>query len=109
MVEARLLAQGVCRSNSKQDSGLHVCGGSLSRGSAISRQSKELGIPGVVIGTDAATIRKSSRVLEERTGGALLNEAAAKALLRWAAVERERWLEAVTSDPLLPARILPSD
>ena len=28
---------------------------------------------------------------------------------RWAALERERWLEAVTNDPLLPARILPSD
>jgi DNA-binding transcriptional regulator PaaX len=30
-------------------------------------------------------------------------------LLRWAAAEREAWLEAVTHDPLLPGRILPSD
>ena len=29
--------------------------------------------------------------------------------LRWAATEREAWLEAVTNDPLLPGRILPSD
>jgi hypothetical protein len=41
--------------------------------------------------------------------GALRNNAAAKALLRWAAAEREAWLEAVTNDPLLPGRILPSD
>ncbi len=39
---------------------------------------------------------------------ALRNDTAAKALLRWAA-EREAWLEAVTNDPLLPGRILPSD
>jgi hypothetical protein len=37
------------------------------------------------------------------------NDAAAKALLRWAAAEREAWLEAMTNDPLLPGRILPSD
>ena len=41
--------------------------------------------------------------------GALRNDAAGKALLRWAATEREAWLEAVTNDPLLPGRILPSD
>jgi hypothetical protein len=29
--------------------------------------------------------------------------------VRWAAAEREAWLEAVTNDPLLPGRILPSD
>jgi hypothetical protein len=49
------------------------------------------------------------KVLEERPGGALRNDAAAKALLRWAAAERETWLDAVTDDPLLPGRILPSD
>ena len=58
------------------------------------------------------------KVLEERPGGALRNDAAAKALLRWAAAERETWLDAVTNDPLpacalhadrLPGRILPSD
>ena len=49
------------------------------------------------------------KVLDTRPGGALLNEAAAKALLRWAAAERKAWLDAVTNDPLLPVRILPSD
>ena len=49
------------------------------------------------------------KILGERPGGAMRNDAAAKALLRWAATEREAWLEAVTNDPLLPGRILPSD
>jgi phenylacetic acid degradation operon negative regulatory protein len=49
------------------------------------------------------------KILDERPGGALQNEAAAKALLRWAAAEREAWLDTVTNDPLLPERILPSD
>lgn len=49
------------------------------------------------------------KVLDDRPCGLLRNELAAKALLRWAAVEREAWLEAVTMDPLLPNRILPSD
>ncbi len=49
------------------------------------------------------------KILGERPGSALRNDAAAKALLRWAATEREAWLEAVTNDPLLPGRILPSD
>ena len=49
------------------------------------------------------------KVLAERPGGALRNNATAKALLRWAAAEREAWLDAVTNDPLLPGRILPSD
>ena len=48
-------------------------------------------------------------MLEERPGGALWDDAAAKSLLRWAAAEREAWLDAVTNDPLLPGRILPSD
>ena len=48
-------------------------------------------------------------MLAERPIGALRNDAAAKALLRWAAAEREAWLDAVTNDPLLPGRILPSD
>jgi DNA-binding transcriptional regulator PaaX len=47
------------------------------------------------------------KVLKERPGGALGTEAAAKALSRWAAAEREAWLDAVTNDPLLPGRILP--
>ncbi len=49
------------------------------------------------------------KILEERPGGTLQNDAVAKGLLRWAAAEREAWLDAVTGDPLLPARILPSD
>ena len=49
------------------------------------------------------------KILDERRGGALRNDAAAKVLLRWATAEREAWLEAVTNDPLLPGRILPSD
>jgi len=49
------------------------------------------------------------KIVEERPGGAMRNDKTAKALLRWAAAEREAWLEAVTIDPLLPARILPSD
>jgi len=48
-------------------------------------------------------------ILDERPGEALVNEAAARALLRWAALEREAWLDAVTNDPLLPERILPPD
>src|SRR6266699_5773033 len=47
------------------------------------------------------------KVLEEHPIAALRNERAAKALLRWATTERETWLHAVTSDPLLPARLLP--
>jgi phenylacetic acid degradation operon negative regulatory protein len=47
------------------------------------------------------------KILGERPGGALGNEAAAKALWCWAAAEREAWLDAVTHDPLLPERILP--
>ncbi|MHB8520893.1 MAG: hypothetical protein ACYDH9_09050 [Limisphaerales bacterium] len=49
------------------------------------------------------------KILDERPDGDLRNEGAAKALLRWEAAEREAWLDAVTNDPLLPARILPSD
>jgi phenylacetic acid degradation operon negative regulatory protein len=49
------------------------------------------------------------KVLAERPGSALRTDATAKALLRWAGAEREAWLEAVTNDPLLPGRILPSD
>jgi len=49
------------------------------------------------------------KILEQRPRGALRSEAAAKALQRWAAAEREAWREAVKNDPLLPGRILPSD
>ena len=56
--------------------------------------------------------RRYTRYLEivgERPAGALRNQTAATALLRWAAAEREAWLDAFTPDPLLPERILPSD
>jgi phenylacetic acid degradation operon negative regulatory protein len=49
------------------------------------------------------------KILDERPSGALGNEAAAKVLRRWAAAEREAWLDAVTNDPLLPERILPAN
>jgi len=49
------------------------------------------------------------KILGERPGGTLRTEAAAKVLQHWATTEREAWLDAVTNDPLLPARILPSD
>ncbi len=47
------------------------------------------------------------KILSDRPTGGLKNEAAAKALHRWAKLEREAWLDAVTIDPLLPERILP--
>jgi DNA-binding transcriptional regulator PaaX len=49
------------------------------------------------------------KILAELPREALRNETAAKALLGWAATERKAWLEAVTSDPLLPEKLLPSD
>jgi len=49
------------------------------------------------------------KILEARPGGVLRNETAGKAFLSWASAEREAWVEAVTSDPLLPERILPSN
>jgi phenylacetic acid degradation operon negative regulatory protein len=49
------------------------------------------------------------KVLNQRPSGALRTEIAAKSLQRWAAAEREAWLRAVSKDPLLPERILPSD
>jgi phenylacetic acid degradation operon negative regulatory protein len=49
------------------------------------------------------------KVLTERPSEALRSDTAARALLRWAAAERQAWLDAVASDPLLPERILPPD
>jgi len=49
------------------------------------------------------------KILKERPSDAIRSEAAAKAMLRWAAMERDGWLDAVTKDPLLPDRLLPSD
>jgi phenylacetic acid degradation operon negative regulatory protein len=48
------------------------------------------------------------KILDERPGGVLGDEASAKVFLRWASSEREAWLNAVRQDPLLPERILPS-
>lgn len=48
------------------------------------------------------------KVLEKLPHRPLRSEAAANALQRWAATEREAWLDAVKNDPLLPGRLLPS-
>lgn len=50
---------------------------------------------------------KLLKFLDARPASPLRNEAAAKALLRWATAEREAWWDAVSHDPLLPRRILP--
>jgi phenylacetic acid degradation operon negative regulatory protein len=49
------------------------------------------------------------RVLGERPRGAGTGKEAGKLLLRWAKREYQEWLAAVSNDPLLPARILPSN
>ncbi len=49
------------------------------------------------------------KILDERPASQLRNETAIKDWLCWAAAEREAWLDAVTNDPLLPERILPSN
>lgn len=49
------------------------------------------------------------KILADLPDSAPRNDSEAKALLRWAAAEREAWLDAVTNDPLLPERILPPD
>jgi phenylacetic acid degradation operon negative regulatory protein len=48
------------------------------------------------------------KVLDQRPNAAIRSRAAAKALQYWATAERRAWLNAVTKDPLLPERILPS-
>ncbi len=47
--------------------------------------------------------------LEQCPKATLHNDAAAKALRRWAAEERTAWQSAVEIDPLLPKRLLPAD
>lgn len=47
------------------------------------------------------------QILDKHPDGELRNAASAKAMLHWAATERDAWLDAVTNDPLLPKRILP--
>jgi phenylacetic acid degradation operon negative regulatory protein len=48
-------------------------------------------------------------VLDRCPAGELADAGAAKALRRWATDEREAWLTAVQSDPLLPERLLPAE
>jgi phenylacetic acid degradation operon negative regulatory protein len=49
------------------------------------------------------------KTLEARPAGGLKSEAAAKKFFRWMSEERAAWLEALTIDPLLPARLLPAN
>jgi phenylacetic acid degradation operon negative regulatory protein len=49
------------------------------------------------------------KILDQRPGGVLKSEAAAKKLFRWMSEEREGWQAAVKIDPLLPARLLPGN
>jgi|SRR5581483_4936158 len=52
--------------------------------------------------------RQHIKVLTERPQGNLDGEGDASSLRRWAAEEREAWLDAVRWDPLLPERLLPA-
>lgn len=49
------------------------------------------------------------RVLESCPESPIRDETSARALRRWAALEREAWLSAAESDPFLPDALLPSD
>ncbi len=49
------------------------------------------------------------KVLEEWPASTPKNEASSRMLLRWAELERKAWIKAVSNDPLLPERILPSN
>jgi len=49
------------------------------------------------------------KLLDQRPDGSLRDNAAAKALQRWAAEERAAWHAAVEIDPLLPKSLLPPD
>ena len=48
-------------------------------------------------------------VLAAQPTGRLARAGDAQALRRWAAAERAAWIRAVSSDPLLPQKLLPSD
>ena len=52
---------------------------------------------------------RHQKLLDQRPDGSLHNNAAAKALQRWAADERASWHAALQIDPLLPKRLLPPD
>jgi phenylacetic acid degradation operon negative regulatory protein len=47
------------------------------------------------------------KVLNEKPSGKLAKSGDARALRHWAWAERKAWLEAVSSDPLLPRQLLP--
>jgi len=47
------------------------------------------------------------KVIEARPNAALHNVTAAESFRKWAARERAAWLEAVSTDPLLPEQLLP--
>jgi len=47
------------------------------------------------------------RLLSARPSGVIKDKVAATRVLHWMSREHEAWLDAVTNDPLLPARILP--
>jgi len=49
------------------------------------------------------------KILDQFPAGPLRDVAAAKAMQRWAATERQAWLAAVTVDPLLPECLLPAE
>jgi phenylacetic acid degradation operon negative regulatory protein len=52
-----------------------------------------------------------SRLLQllNQCDNATVRNTSGKSLLRWLALEREAWLAAISSDPLLPERILPAN
>ncbi len=56
-----------------------------------------------------AGYRRYLEVLDQCPAGPLVDHAAAKALRRWANLERAGWLQAVSVDPLLPQALLPAD
>jgi phenylacetic acid degradation operon negative regulatory protein len=52
---------------------------------------------------------KHLEILERRPSGSLRDSGAAKVMQRWAAAERQAWLDAVSADPLLPQELLPAE
>ena len=49
------------------------------------------------------------KILARAPGRSPKDKSAATKFLRWMSEERQAWLEAITLDPLLPARILPAN
>jgi phenylacetic acid degradation operon negative regulatory protein len=48
-------------------------------------------------------------VLRQRPTDSIRDDVTASSIQRWAGLERTIWLDAVSHDPLLPARLLPAD